>query len=68
MKDQHFILGHRNFGQLTTHVPAANFKVYSVRTEADIDCEKAQKRNPEMKVLVCTPMGTPVRVATDRDR
>lgn len=63
-----FCLGHRNFGFLTTHVPAQNFKTYGKRIEADRDCDEVKKRNPQMKVLVCTELGTPVRVATEQDR
>ncbi len=64
----HFTIGHRNFGQLTTHVPGYNYKIYTNRAEADRDCDAIKKRYPQMKVLVCTPSGTPVRVAQDKDR
>ena len=63
-----YCLGHMNFGFLTTHVPGQNFKTYQTRIAADVDCDALKKRNPQMKVLVCTPMGTPVRVATNQDR
>lgn len=49
--------------QLTSHVPGQNYKTYTSLTLAQSDCEAIRKRNPKMDVLVCTPMGTPVRIA-----
>lgn len=68
MSNSHFCLGHVNFGQLTTHVPHSGYRVFTVRALADAACDEARRRNPEMRVLVCTPMGTPVRTATNADR
>jgi hypothetical protein len=68
MNTKHFCLGHRNFGQLTSHVPGQNYKQYTSLTLAQSDCDVIRKRNPKMEVLVCTPLGTPVRIATNSDR
>jgi hypothetical protein len=64
MKTENFCLGHKNFGQLTTHVPAQNFKQYADLSAAQKDCEEIKKRNPSMRVLICTTLlGTPVKFA-----
>jgi len=65
--EKHYCLGHRNFGQLTYMVPGQNYKVYTNKMEALKDLDQIKKRNPQMKLLVCTPMGTPVRIAKSND-
>lgn len=52
---------------LTKHVIGQNHKIYTSKAQAEADCEAIRKLNPHMKVLVCTPLGTPVRVAKPED-
>lgn len=59
--ESYYCLGHLNFGQLTQHVPAANYKVYTDLNEAKKDCAALHPRNPKMRVLVCTSGGTPIK-------
>jgi hypothetical protein len=59
LSKEFYVLGHRNFGQLTTHVPHAGYGIFTDRAEADRECEVRRKLNPKLRVLIATQFGTP---------